>query len=362
MENNNLNNHGQKRAPVESGVIIKLGMDVHARQVTVCRQIGQATPQPTQRFSPDGLVGWVAKQVPTAAKVYSCYEAGPCGYVLHRRLVELGVENIVVAPRQLDGARRQKTDRLDARALLDQLDRYLGGNARALSVVRVPTVEQEQLRSQSRQRDQFSRLRRGIEARGRALLLTQGYYDEGKGPWWRPQRWEAIKPTLPDWIVERLTLWQPMAFQFDQQDRALRAKIEMGAPKGLPRGVGAMSWVILSREILDWSRFKNRRQVASYTGLCPGVHTSDGRGREGNINRCGNPRVRCALLELVWRLVRFQPDYRPVQLLRDKAALSPRRRRKVAVAAARHLAIDLWRLATGQTTAEKLGLNAVFTV
>ena len=138
--------------------------------------------------------------------------------------------------------------------------------------------------------------------------------------------------------------------------------LEAAAPKNLPRGVGAMSWVILSREILDWSRFKNRRQVASYTGLCPGVHTSDGRGREGSINRCGNPRVRCALLELMWRMVHFQPGYKPVQLLRDKAALSPRRRRKVAVAAARHLAIDLWRLATGQTTAQKLGLNAPFTV
>ena len=105
---------------------------------------------------------------------------------------------------------------------------------------------------------------------------------------------------------------------------------------------------------------KNRRQVASYTGLCPGIHTSDGKGREGSINRCGNRAVRTALVELVWRLARWQPDYKPVQALIDQSALSPRRRRKHAVAAARRLAIDLWRLATKQTTPQKLGLNAAF--
>jgi transposase len=128
----------------------------------------------------------------------------------------------------------------------------------------------------------------------------------------------------------------------------------------LPRGIGALTWVILAREICDWARFRNRRQVASYTGLCPGVHTSDGRGREGSINRCGNRAVRTALVELVWRLARWQPDYKPVRALVDKASLSPRRRRKHAVAAARRLAIDLWRLATKQTTPEKIGLNAAF--
>lgn len=128
----------------------------------------------------------------------------------------------------------------------------------------------------------------------------------------------------------------------------------------MPKGIGALTWVILAREICNWARFKNRRQVASYTGLCPGIHSSDGKGREGSINRCGNRAVRTALVELVWRLVRWQPDYKPVKLLADKTALSGRRRRKLAVAAARRLAIDLWRLATKQTTPEKLGLNAAF--
>jgi hypothetical protein len=60
---------------------------------------------------------------------------------------------------------------------------------------------------------------------------------------------------------------------------------------------------------------------------------------------------------LVWRLARWQPDHPPVRKLVDRAALSGRQRRKAATAAARRLAIDLWRLFTGQTTAEKIGLG-----
>ena len=63
----------------------------------------------------------------------------------------------------------------------------------------------------------------------------------------------------------------------------------------LPIGVGALSWITLELEIRGWDRFQNRRQIASYTGLCPGIHNSNGRGREGHINRCGNSVVRYTL-------------------------------------------------------------------
>ena len=99
----------------------------------------------------------------------------------------------------------------------------------------------------------------------------------------------------------------------------------------------------------------NRRQIGSYTGLCPGIHHSNGRGREGSINRCGNPVVRYTLIEMVWRLMRWQPDYPPLQKLRQAA--SKRAKRRLAVAAARRLAIDLWRLATSRASAQALGLQ-----
>ena len=80
-------------------------------------------------------------------------------------------------------------------------------------------------------------------------------------------------------------------------------------------------------EIRGWERFQNRRQIDSYTGLCPRIHNSNGRGHEGCINRCGNPVVRYTLVEMTWRLLRYQPDYPPIKKLRS-AALSKRGKRR----------------------------------
>jgi hypothetical protein len=66
--------------------------------------------------------------------------------------------------------------------------------------------------------------------------------------------------------------------------------------------------------------------------------------------------VRYTLIEMVWRLTRWQPDYPPIKKLCN-AVLSKRGKRRFVVAAARHLAIDLWRLATGRATAQELGLQ-----
>jgi len=342
-------------------VTIKLGLDIHAQKVAVCAQVDGATPQPAQLVLRVRLLGWIAqlRSKHPGAAVISCYEAGPLGYALHRELTAVGITNYVVAPQRLDDrGKQQKTDRLDARGLLERLDRYVRGNRHALAIVRVPTPAQEQARALVRLRDQLMRTRRQHEAQGRSALLLQGI--QVSGPWWRPCRWQKLAPDLPAWLKEVVEVLQKLAFAADTQERALRAQLEAAAPAALPRGVGALTWIILSREILDWSRFKNRRQVASYTGLCPGIRQSGAKARGGCINRCGNRTIRTALIELVWRLTRWQSQYPPVRAL-VSGELSVRHRRKAAVAAARRLAIDLWRLATGQCTAAQLHLDAAFT-
>lgn len=357
MNNPNEQNDNLPRAAVESAVTIKLGLDVHAAKVAVCVQLDGQTAKPAQMVWRTELVGWVGalrRRHGVGAQVVSCYEAGPLGYELHRALEAAGVKNLVVVPQRLDvDGRRQKTDRLDARALVERLDRYLGGNRRALSVVRVPSVEQEAARAQVRQREQLVRTRRQLEARGRSLLLTQGR--QVKGAWWRPRAWTELAAELPLALKEMLAVWQALALATQTAIDAIQAKVEADAPRPLPKGVGALTWVLLSREMVDWARFNNRRQVASYTGLCPGVSQSGNRVRGGCINRHGNAAVRHALIELLWRLVKWQPQYPPLRALLDRK-LGPRQRRKTVVAAARRLAIDLWRLATGRTTADKIGL------
>jgi transposase len=333
--------------------MIKLGMDLHARDVMVCAQLDGALAQRPQRMTCEQLLQLVRGLVAAQRQVFSCYEAGPCGYGLHRALVAAGVTNYVVVPEILGNGRRQKTDKLDAAALADRLDRYVRGNTRAFTVVTVPTVAEEQARAEARLRDQLRDSRHAWEARGRSLLLCHGHHITGV--WWRPRRWLAIQHTLSCWLTRELEVMRMILMNLDAQERARRKTLEAAAPKKLPKAVGALTWVLLAREVCNWSRFHNRRQVSSYTGLCPGVSQSGRRKHDGPINRYGNPRVRALLIELVWRLARWQPDYQPVQTLVAGIARGAARR-KCAVAAARKLAVDLWRLATGQTTPEHLNL------
>jgi transposase len=121
-----------------------------------------------------------------------------------------------------------------------------------------------------------------------------------------------------------------------------------------------MTSVIIDREIGDWKRFDNRRQVASYTGLCPGEYSSGNTRLQSCVTKHGNPRLRAALVELAWRLVRFQPNYRPIlkwkEILHRGALATGAARKKAIVAVARQLAVDLWRIRTGQVSPETLGL------
>src|SRR2546422_6569409 len=143
--------------------------------------------------------------------------------------------------------------------------------------------------------------------------------------------------------------------------RALTQQVQAVAGPKQPRGLGAMTSVVIDREIGNWNRFNNRRQVGSYTGLCPGEYSSGNTRLQSCVTKHGNPRLRAALVETAWRLVRFQPNYKPVLKCREtlcKGALATKASRKKAiVAVARHLAVDLWRIRTGRVTAEQMGLS-----
>jgi transposase len=187
--------------------------------------------------------------VQAGIKVYSCYEAGACGYWYHRELVKCGAVNFVVAPRPLEDRRRrhQKTDRLDARALLDQLDSYLRGNRQAMSLVAVPSLELEQQRAVVRHREQLMRHRRRAEAQGRALALTQGLVPPMG--WWRPLIWAEFEAQLPDWLKPQLAYWQQTALAFHGQERQVRRQLEQMVSQELPVGIGALSWITLQLEV-----------------------------------------------------------------------------------------------------------------
>jgi transposase len=268
----------------------------------------------------------------------------------------LGVKNLVVAPKAMGQERRQKTDRRDSAELVDALDRYLRGNRKALNPVAVPSVEVEERRALIRYHRQIMADRGRCEARGKGLLCAQGI--QGCGKWWQSESWQALKthPRLKSWMQTQLAGWRKKRLALEEEQQSLRRQIEALAPALLPKGVGAYSAVALEYELKGLGRFQRARALSSYTGLCPGIHSSDGRGREGSINRCGNAAVRWNLVEMVWRLLKWQPQYEPVPQLARGLLKSKRARKRLAVKAARQLAIDLWRLHTGRVTAQELGL------
>ena len=262
----------------------------------------------------------------------------------------------MVAPQNWSGQR--KTDSRDARGLVEALDRFEHGHRKAFSVVTVPSEEEEQRRGLVRHRARLATALRRCAQQGCSLLLLQGV--RTRGSWWKPRNWKALAPSLPEALAFELKHLQSQALLLQGEIATILARIEHLAkvqPIAAPRGVGTLTWFTLLVEMIRWDRFENRRQVASYCGLCPSEHSSGATRIQGSIDKHGNPRLRVALIETVWRLLRYQPTYPPLQRLIDS---SPgRSRRKAAVAVARRLAIDLWRLSTGRATPEGIGLSAV---
>jgi len=354
-------NQGQTQAdastPEPKAQTIKLGIDVHLDRYVVVRIIDGGTPQPPQRFEPVAFMLWVAKQLTLAEKVFTCYEAGPFGYSLHRKLEQMGATNYVVRPRDWDEyGKKVKTDKRDAQQLALHLERYVHGNHDAFCVVRVPTSEQEQARSLSRQRESLQHEKQRLAAQGRSHALYYGEHLQGE--WWREEVWKTSSSQLPAIVVNLLEPLRRLLAAVEVELQARTREVQAAAPEGLPLGLGKLTSEILEREVGDWNRFQNRRQVGSYTGLCPSEDSSSQRRFQGSINKHGNRRLRPVLVESLWRLSVFQPEYRVVKKWRAELVnpkTSKPRRKKIVVAMARAFAVDWWRVRTGRCKAQDLG-------
>jgi transposase len=331
---------------------------VHQEFYVVVMQEGGSNPKPPQRFGKEAFLHWTAKLKSQGSEVHAVYEACGFGFSLQRQLTALSIHCHVVCPQKLDESnKRVKTDGLDAKALCLRLDRFVQGNRSALALVRVPSEQEEQKRAIHRQREQLVKARKQLEAQGRSLMVNHGI--EPVQQWWKCRAFAQLQ--VPQWMKELLANSQPILIALQQKIDILTAQLQAAVASKQPRGLGKMSSVIIDREIGDWTRFANRRQVASYTGLCPGEYSSGHTRLQSCVTKHGNPRLRAALVELAWRLVRFQPNYKPIikwnQVLRHGALATGAARKKAIVAVARQLAVDLWRIHTGRLSAQQLGLS-----
>src|SRR5258708_34939877 len=133
-----------------------------------------------------------------------------------------------------------------------------------------------------------------------------------KGGWWRPMADSKRAAFLPEWIGAELEVWQANLRLLDVQIAQHKKELAQSNKEALPKGFGAQSMVQLDREIGDYHRFANRRKAGCFGGFVPREHSTGKNQRLGSITKVGSPRIRTLIIEMVWRVVLFQPNYPPV--------------------------------------------------
>ena len=307
------------------------GMDAHAATIRVAVLAAEGgRPEEWQLTNELRAVKRLAQRLKRTAPgpVVACYEAGPGGFALQRRLEAEGIECRVIAPALIPRrpGDRVKTDRRDARKLAELL------RADLLTAVHPPTIDQEAVRDLCRAREDAVTDRTRARHRLAKLLLRRGIAYDGRNWTLRHRRWlltlrfehPAAQATFDDYlralegVEERLrTLEQELA--------ACAASDDYREAVGLLRcfrGVDTVTALTVLAELGDVTRFGSARQLMSYLGLTPSEYSSgarqrraagggtprregqpgsDGaRQRRGPITKTGNSHVRRILVESAW--------------------------------------------------------------
>lgn len=302
-------------------------------------------------------------------RVVSCYEAGRDGFWLHRQLGALGIDNVVVDAGSIEVSRRfrrAKTDKLDVQGLLSRLIRFWQGERKVWSVVRVPTVEQEDGRQLSRELESLKQERTRHRNRLLGLLASQGVLHLKVRSDFIEQLskvllWDgsALPPGLFGRLLreyERLEKTQEQIRELEKQ-RQEQVTAESPSPAieqvrqlALLKSIGLTSAWLFVREFFGWRKFRNRREVASLAGLAPLPYQSGESIRQDQgISKAGNRRLRTMIIEIAWTWLRFQPRSRLSLWFQERYGPGSKRSRRVGIVAlARKLLVELWRyLETG---------------
>jgi transposase len=296
-----------------------------------------------------------------APSIVLCYEAGYDAFWLARFLKARGIECLVVDAASIQvnrRARRAKTDRIDVGMLLRALIKWGQGDRHVWSVVRVPGVDEEDLRRSHRERDRLVRERtahinrikgllfgqgiRGIKVKSKNKTLQIDKLVTGDG---RP-----LPPRLAAEItreIARLALIQEqlavLERERDQAPTPCKATEKKRVQLMSLTGIGPAIAAVMAREVY-YRQFDNRRQVAGFLGLATSPHDSGDVERSQGISRAGRGQVRGIIIQAAWLWLKHQPKSALTRwFVRRTVGQSGRIRRIMIVAVARKLAIALWR-------------------
>jgi len=285
-----------------------VGLDVHASRTAVA-VVDSATGEVMKRtvVGRPHEVMELLEGLP--GPVRAVYEAGPTGYGLARRS-RPGLSIEVCAPGEIaaggGASSRVKTDARDAM----KLARLLA--AGQLTMVVVPTVEQEQVRDLVRAREDVrADLMRGRHRLGKLLLRREIYFPGRAHPWTAEHRdWLAslrfedvcTQATFQDYLHAHDT----MLARRDQLDRHIEQVSldcslawEVARLRCL-RGIDTLSAMGLAAETRGLGRFDKPVHVSAFLGIVPSENSSGDRRRVGSITKSGSVHGRRLLVEAAW--------------------------------------------------------------
>ena len=291
-------------------ITLHLGLDVHKDSITLAiaepGSKGEIRPFGTITSDIDRLekaLGRIRKAHP-GAQLEVAYEAGPCGFVIARRLQQLGVPCLVAAPSLIPKQPGSpfKTDQRDARTIARLL------RAGELTAVYVPEPTDEAIRDLCRARtDAVDDHRRG-RLRLKSFLLRHGYRYQGKANWSQPHMrylrelvlpHPAMKTILEEYLqgidaahqrVQRIEASMTILLETWRLKPAVQALMAF-------RGFQLVAAMITVSELGDIHRFAHPRQLMTYLGLVSVEHSSGPKQHLGSISRCGNAHQRWLLTE-----------------------------------------------------------------
>jgi transposase len=299
-------------------------------------------------------------------RIAVAFEAGRDGFWLARWLRAHGVEAHVIHPTSVAVSRehrRAKTDRLDTALLKRVFLGWLRGEPEHCHMAAIPTLDEEDARRPTREREGLVGERTRIVNRIKAALARLGV--RGFKPTLRKalERLDALRTpegtALPP--NTRAELHRDMARlrfvteQIQQIEAARSERLEQAdaeGPNAMVRllaqvvGVGIETADMLVHEILS-RNLRDRRAVARYAGLTGSPDESGSRRREKGLAKAGNARVRRGMIQLAWRFLLHQKESALAQWYRARTADARGSTRKtLIVALARKLLIALWRMVT----------------
>ena len=299
------------------------------------------------------------------SRIAVAFEAGRDGFWLARWLRAHGVEAHVIHPTSVAVSRehrRAKTDRLDTALLKRVFLGWLRGEPDHCHMAAIPTLEEEDAKRPTRERESLVDERTRIVNRIKAALARLGV--RGFKPTLRKalERLDALRApegaALPP--NTRAELHRDMArlrfvteqIQQIEAARSERLKQAGAGPNAMVRllaqvvGVGIETADMLVHEVLS-RNLRDRRAVARYAGLTGAPDESGSRRREKGLAKAGNARVRRGMIQLAWRFLLHQRESALAQWYRARTADARGSTRKtLIVALARKLLIGLWRLVT----------------